>query len=359
MKIMINQQLTELARTALSCRLIFRSAYTLLLLLLSSSAYAVCGMMPNYPEGATIDMAMGRISVPADVAVGEVFYTQEFPITGSFFAILSCKPGDTTQWRVLKGTATSIENVYSTNIAGVGMRTSWYQARAVVPFFAGQTTTWQLGMPGVSGSVAQNSLAINVSGKVVVELIKTASEVGSGALAGGVYTNNIAYPVYPFNSGVFLTTRISGGGGEIVPETGTCSIGDLRVDMGAVPIGRFLGLGSTSGDTPFAVAFNCSGANGAVTLNLDADRLLADGNSGLIRPQTGADSATCVALQILEANTGQPVVLGNTQVVGTVLNGSASFNLPYQVRYYQSGSGVRCVSPGRVNGTATVTVSYQ
>lgn len=359
MKIMINQHLRELRQVLQRCQYICMSVSTLTLLLLSSSAYAVCGMMPNYQEGAIVDMTMGRISVPADLAVGEVFYTQEFPITGTFFAILSCKPGDTTQWRVLKGTATSIENVYSTNIAGVGMRTSWYQARAVVPFYAGQTTTWQLGMPGVSGSVEQNSLAINVSGKVVVELIKTSSEVGSGALAGGVYTNNVASSIYPFNSGVFITTRISGGGGEIVPETGTCSIGDLRVDMAPVPIGRFQGLGSTSGETPFAVAFTCSGANGAVTLNIDADRLMSDGSSGLIKPQAGANSAACVALQILDANTGQSIVLGTGQVIGTVFNGSATFNLPYQVRYYQTGAGTACVSPGKVSGTATVTASYQ
>ncbi|MFJ2279737.1 fimbrial protein [Pseudomonas sp. NPDC087803] len=346
---------------ARSIRLKFLSKLfrAMLVLMFSSSAYAICGMMPNYQEGATIDMAMGRISVPATAAVGEVFYTQEFPITGSYFAILSCTPGDTTQWRVVKGTATSIENVYSTNIAGVGIRTSWYQAGAAIPFYAGQSTTWQLGMPGVSGSVQQNSLAVNVSGRVVVELIKTSTDVGSGALAGGIYTNNTAYGTYPFNSGVFLTTRISGGGGEIVPETGTCSIGDLLVEMGAVPISRFQGLGTTSGETPFNVAFTCSGSNGAVTLNLDADRFIANGSAGLIKPQTGSGNAECIALQIIDSDTGQPITLGVRRVVGSVLNGSASFNLPYQVRYYQSDAGKNCVSPGKVHGAATVTVSYQ
>lgn len=329
------------------------------LLMFSSSVYAVCGMMPNYQEGAVVDMAMGRVSVPAGAAVGEVFYSQEFPIVGTFFAIVSCRIGDTTQWRVAKGTLTSMENVYSTNIAGVGMRTSWYQAGSTVPFYAGQQTAWRLGMPGVSGSAEQNTAVFNVTGKVVVELVKTAAEVGSGALAAGTYTNNQAQALYPFNNGVFLTTRISGGGSEIVPETGTCDISDLQVDMNPVPIGRFHGLGMTSGDTPFEIAFTCSGANGAVTLTVDADRLISDGSSGLIKPQTGTKSASCVALQITDADTDQAVQLGAERAVGSVINGSATFNLPYRVRYYQSGAGTACVSPGLVKGTATVTARYQ
>ncbi|WP_455883608.1 fimbrial protein [Pseudomonas putida] len=327
--------------------------------MLSTSAYAVCGMMPNYQEGAVVDITMGRISVPSGVAIGDVFYSKEFPIVGSFFSIVSCKPGDTTQWRVVQGTATNITNVYTTNIAGVGMRTSWIPAQSASAFYAGEKTTWQLGMPGVSGSAAQNTLVFNVSGTVVVELIKLSDTLGSGALAGGTYTNNTAQSTYPFNSGVFLTTRITGGGSEIVPETGTCSIGDLSVDLAPVPFGRFTGQGSTTGETSFNVPFTCTGANGAVTLTLDADRFIPDGSLGLIKPQTGDNYASCVALQVLDASSRQPVPLGATPVIGTVLNNSTSFNLPYLVRYYQSAGGNHCVTPGQVKGTATVTVKYQ
>ncbi|RDS87165.1 fimbrial protein [Pseudomonas fluorescens] len=340
-------------------RLIYAVFQVCAWLMVSTSAYAVCGMMPNYQEGAVVDITMGRISVPSGVAVGDVFYSKEFPIVGSFFAIVSCKPGDTTQWRVVQGTATTITNVYTTNVAGVGMRTSWIPAQSASPFYAGEQTTWKLGMPGVSGSAAQNTLVFNVGGTVVVELIKLSDTVGSGALAGGTYTNNTAQNVYPFNSGVFLTTRITGGGSEIVPETGTCSIGDLSVDLAPAPFGRFTGQGSTTGDTPFNVPFTCSGANGAVTLTLDADKFMPDGSLGLIKPQAGVNNASCVALQVLDATSGLPAILGATQVVGTVFNNSTSFNLPYLVRYYQSSGGTNCVTPGLVKGTATVTVKYQ
>ncbi|WAH57007.1 fimbrial protein [Pseudomonas silvicola] len=328
-------------------------------LVLSSSAWAVCGMMPNYQEGAVVDIGMGKISVPSGTAVGEVFYSQEFPIAGTFFAIVSCKPGDTTEWRVMQGTSTAIKNVYTTNIAGVGMRTSWLQARSTTPFYAGDKTTWNLGMPGTSGSVAQNTLVFNVTGSVVVELIKLSDTVGSGALAAGTYTNNIAYATYPFNSGIFLTTRITGGGSEIVPETGTCDIGDLSVNLPDVPASRFNGVGSTHGDTDFPVTFTCKGSNGAVTLTIDADRWVADGSLGLLKPQSSSEGASCVALQILDATSNLPVVLGDTAVVGAVLNSTAAFNLPYRVRYYQSGAGSHCVTAGLVKGTATVKVSYQ
>lgn len=340
-------------------RLIWVMAQLCALLMVSTAAHAVCGMMPNYQEGAVVDINLGRITVPSGVAIGDVFYSQEYPIVGVFFAILSCRGGDTTQWRVVQGSATSIPNVYTTNIAGVGMRTSWIPAKSAAPFYAGDTTTWTLGMPGVSGSAEQNTLAINVGGSVVVELIKLSENVGSGALAGGTYTNNTAQMLYPFNSGVFLTTRIAGGGSEIVPQTGTCSIGDLNVDLPPVPFGRFNGLGSTTGDTPFTVSFNCSGANGAVTLTMDADKLMPDGSLGLIKTQTGINNAACVALQVLDANTGLPALLGAGSVVGSVLNNSTSFNLPYLVRYYQSAGGSQCVTPGLVKGTATVTVKYQ
>jgi type 1 fimbria pilin len=329
------------------------------LLMVPTSAFAVCGMMPNYREGVVVDMNFGRVTVPSGTAIGDVFFTQEFPITGSYYAIVACKPGDTTQWRVVQGTATSIPNVYTTNIAGVGMRTSWIPARSSTPFYAGDSTSWTLGMPNVSGSIEQNSAVVSVTGSVVVELIKLSDPVGSGALVGGTYTNNIAQPVYPFNSGVFLSTRIAGGGGEIVPQTGTCSIGDLNVDLAPVPFGRFNGLGSTTGETPFTVSFNCSEANGAVTLTMDADRFMPDGSLGLIKPQAGDNYASCVALQVLDANTGVPALLGATSVVGSVVNNATSFNLPYRVRYYQSGGGSNCVSPGLVKGTATVTVKYQ
>lgn len=319
---------------------------------------AWCGMMPNYPEGPDIDISMGRISVSPGVAVGEVFHTREFPIGQSYYGIVSCKAGDYTNWRVMQGTATSFANVYTTNIEGVGMRTSWVPAGSTTHYYAGGQTTWRFGMAGVSGTPGGTAM-ITVSGSVVVELVKIGAKVGSGALAGGTYTWNVAQPAFPFNAGTFLSTHIAGGGSQIVPETGTCSIGNLQVPMDPVPVGRFHGMGSTSGETSFPVQFSCSGANGAVTLTLDADRLNADGSLGLLKPQSGGGSASCIALQILDGGTRQPVVLGKKNVVGTVLNTSASFNLPYLVRYYQSGGGSSCVSPGLVKGTATVTVSYQ
>lgn len=330
-----------------------------LLLLFSTSASAVCGMMPNYSEGATINIDMGRITVPANATIGQAFYKKEFPITGNFFAIVACAPGDATQWRVTMGAATTLANVYTTNIAGIGMRTSWVPGASAAPLYAGDSTVWRLGMPNVSGN--SNSLAVNVGGTVVVELVKLTSQdkVGSGTLAGGTYTQNVAQSAYPFNTGVFLSTRIAGGGSEIVPETGTCSVSDLTVTMAPASLGQFHGVGSSSGDTAFPIVFTCSGANGAVVMTIDGDKVMSDGSLGLVKPQSGANNASCIALQIIDGDTGNPVVLGAKSQVGSVLNNATTFNLPYHVRYYQSEGGANCVAPGLVKGTATVTVSYQ
>lgn len=350
-----------MSRRSTLCRTVWPHMLCLIIFMMGAvppAHAAICGMMPNYQEGADIDIAMGRITVPAGAAVGEAFYSQTFPIPGNLYAIVSCAPKDTTDWRVSQGNLTVYSNVYSTNIDGVGMRTSWVPAGSSTSYYAGEKTTWRLGMAGTSGSWAQNTVMVSVTGSVVVELVKTAEKVGSGALSGGVYTKHVAQMAYPFNSGVFLSTFISGGGSEVVPETGTCSIGDSQVDLDSVPFGRFHGVGSTAGETPFPIVFTCSGSDGAITLTMDADAL-DDGSQGLLKPDAGELSAGCIALQVLDADTHQPVGLGSTQVVGKVVDGSGTFSLPYRVRYYQTRAGAGCVSPGAVKGRATVTVRYQ
>lgn len=116
---------------------------------------------------------------------------------------------------------------------------------------------------------------------------------------------------------------------------------------------NFGGVGSTTGQTPFAVQLTCSAStNVRITLNTGAPAP-GLGGAGVIAPTAGAGFAKNVGVQLLDRN-GNPVAFGTAINAGTATVGP--FTIPFQARYYQTGAAV---SVGNVQATATYTLTYQ
>ncbi len=324
----------------------FRSILPALALLFGAQgAWAECKVTPGYIE-KTVNMAMGRVVIPNDAAVGTIFKKQLFPLplTGTTNKPWTCTGGGSVKGVMLQGTAVpGYDHVYTTAVPGVGIRLSRYFSDTEVSYYPhDRSTTTDFG-------------DFNAASRFQVELFKIATVTGNGPLAQGTYTQY--YAVGSDNRSV-LTTYLLGEGITIITPSCTVDTGsrNISVQFGKVPQSNFKGRGTTTGDRNFNIKLNCKAGQNAqntVYLRMDATKDPA-GDDGVIRiTQGGAGTATGVGIQVID---GQkvPVRYGEEALVGPSKDGD--YVLPYTARYFQTGNAV---TPGRADGTATFTLEYK
>jgi type 1 fimbria pilin len=317
----------------------------LALLFGAQGAWAECRVTPGYIE-KTVNMAMGRVVIPNDAAVGTIFKKQLFPLplTGTTNKPWTCTGGGSVKGVMLQGTAVpGYDHVYTTAVPGVGIRLSRYFSDTEVSYYPhDRSTTTDFG-------------DFNAASRFQVELFKIATVTGNGPLAQGTYTQY--YAVGSDNRSV-LTTYLLGEGITIITPSCTVDTGsrNISVQFGKVPQSNFKGKGTTTGDRNFNIKLNCragQNAQNTVYLRMDATKDPA-GDDGVIRiTQGGAGTATGVGIQVID---GQkvPVKYGEEALVGPSKDGD--YVLPYTARYFQTGNAV---TPGRADGTATFTLEYK
>lgn len=317
----------------------------LALLFGAQGAWAECRVTPGYIE-KTVNMAMGRVVIPNDAAVGTIFKKQLFPLplTGTTNKPWTCTGGGSVKGVMLQGTAVpGYDHVYTTAVPGVGIRLSRYFSDTEVSYYPhDRSTTTDFG-------------DFNAASRFQVELFKIATVTGNGPLAQGTYTQY--YAVRSDNRSV-LTTYLLGEGITIITPSCTVDTGsrNISVQFGKVPQSNFKGKGTTTGDRNFNIKLNCragQNAQNTVYLRMDATKDPA-GDDGVIRiTQGGAGTATGVGIQVID---GQkvPVKYGEEALVGPSKDGD--YVLPYTARYFQTGNAV---TPGRADGTATFTLDYK
>nr|WKF59876.1 Fimbria adhesin protein [Paraburkholderia busanensis] len=284
----------------------------------------------------------GPIAVSNNLAVGDVIpgTVQSFTLSGkcsSTWANQSVVACPNTQ-NPVSGTT----DVYSTGLAGVGMR---MRNSSGVPLIGSGLcdTTSSLGTTAADGS-------FNVSG--TFELVKT------GTIAGGTITPSGSVATY-FTGLLKTGIGLNNGAGTLQIASGTairtvtCSVTAATayqtVPLATISPAMLASAGAVAAKTPFSLTLNCDkGVNVAITFTS------ASGASGIPSVLGSNGSASGVGVQLLDASQ-KPITLGTALPLTSSTLGNDSF--PFYAQYYRLSAAT--VKAGRVNATGIFTMSYQ
>lgn len=285
-----------------------------------------------------LHVRMGAITVQRDAPVGTVIVSRMMGTV--IYNTINCDYSGNyllTRGIVYNGGIPVSDNVYKTNVEGVGIRLKDYSGA----FYTNPPTT--------SPIYAVNGLTSN---PVTVEYVKTGNII-SGTLSSGTVGS-----YYITENGITLGTMtavIMDSGNTISQLACSVTTSTLNFSMGTIQTNDF---GSSPGFTPDKkstqeLGMNCDeGANVNITLsgtqNPDVSNkdVLALSNQGQIGVADG------VGVQLLY--NGVPLVINGLINLKKSSGGMESF--PITARYYQTKN---IVKPGAANATAILNITYQ
>ncbi|WP_239440984.1 MULTISPECIES: fimbrial protein [Serratia] len=297
-------------------------------------------------------MKLGRVLVTPGSQVGDTLVTGQFPIN-EVSNIASCSRGGSAIGSIMQGRATSFTNVWSTNIPGIGIRL-YREAGSVSNFY-----------PHTLNFSGNSNVTLN-GGYFKIDVVKTAAQTGTGQLTTGLYTN---YYMDGTGPGLPLLQSIVDAN-SLTIVTSTCNVDsgskNKVVNLDTVTAASFGGVGSTQGEKAFDININCVGGVGENLLpgnagqgivNVRFDYTPDSSNApGVIKSQSGANTASGVAVQLLTGSTTQPIKNGDAVNAGrTVPNQANTLTLPLKARYYRTGTTIK---GGNIQSTATFTIEY-
>ncbi|WP_426406349.1 fimbrial protein [Serratia sp. PAMC26656] len=315
------------------------------------SAYAACSVRSGY-KAQVINMKLGRVLVTPGSQVGDTLVTGQFPIN-EVSNIASCSRGGSAIGSIMQGRATSFTNVWSTNIPGIGIRL-YREAGSVSNFY-----------PHTLNFSGNSNVTLN-GGYFKIDVVKTAAQTGTGQLTTGLYTN---YYMDGTGPGLPLLQSIVDAN-SLTIVTSTCNVDsgskNKVVNLDTVTAASFGGVGSTQGEKAFDININCVGGVGENLLpgnagqgivNVRFDYTPDSSNApGVIKSQSGANTASGVAVQLLTGSTTLPIKNGDAVNAGrTVPNQANTLTLPLKARYYRTGTTIK---GGNIQSTATFTIEY-
>ncbi|WP_151962661.1 fimbrial protein [Acinetobacter oleivorans] len=245
-------------------------------------------------------------------------------------------------------------NVYATNIPGIGIRL--YREAADASDFSGYYPYRRTLTPNQTYTLSP--------GYFVMEVIKTAMTTGSGALVAGRYST---YYVSGQQNRPFLTTTVLSNA-PILIASSSCEIQsgvDSPVQLPTVMKSAFRAIGSTQGEQNFNLSILCNGGenNSGIatsnTISLSFDYNSDTSNNQVIN-NSAANSikANGVGVELLWNLNGanNPIQKATKLNIGSVSsNQTVEYDIPLTARYYQTATNV---TAGEVKATATVTIQY-
>lgn len=339
------------------CRQTARVAALLVLgFCLHNSAFAVstCAATSGLPQTLTFP---GTIKVGSNLQPGDTIpgTTVPFAITGSCVlgigspntiqvgsAIVACTENG--------GSTEVMSGVYSTGIAGIGMRIR-NSAGTAITNATGSACTSVIATIGAGG-------AFNFSG--TLELVRLSGTIpanasltpGNFAFIFGVYNTG-----YVLNSDVSRTPAVSSyiaPSGNIVLNNLTCTVSNpASVTLPTVSSGGMPAVGSVTGTTPFTIGLNCTGS-AVVGITLDAAPIVHVDNpaAGLLSVVSGG--ATGYDIQVLQAN-HNPMPL-QTRVPQGSIAANQQYNYSFFAQYQRVAAST---TPGAVTSALIFTFDYQ
>lgn len=304
----------------------------------SNAVQAACSFYTGASEQRST-FSFGSITVQRDTPAGTVL-AERVATKGNDDQKVVCTTGtwryDFNEFRFTTLSAYG-NNVYDTNIPGVGIRmystSAGGDVRGALPYWG------SLQFPP--------AVALWTGSAKTVQLVKTSSNtVGAGVITPGTLSRgfmNTSPRLY------FYTMTLTNA--TIVAAACTVTNTSVLVPLGQKMTTDFTGVGSTTKNESFNIPLNCN-ANTRVKVTLDGTADPSGAKGVLALSPSGTEKvATGVGVQVLYNNT--PVTFGSLITVGTA--GSGVYNIPLVGRYYQTASKV---TSGRANATATFTMTY-
>ncbi|MBC2656651.1 type 1 fimbrial protein [Pseudomonas sp. MSSRFD41] len=311
----------------------------------SAGSNAACYALPQWTlKTAMLDI--GKLNIPLTSKVGDILYTKTVkPFIPEQMTYICKDGGGILSFRITKdyGLAPGFQNVYTTDVPGVGVRftlISPTEREYIIPFTTnrGEASLWFNSKEGLN-----------------IKIIKIAEKTGSGTLAGGIYAE------YSGDGDNKALARIMLAGGEAsVITTPPCVVSNeskfVQVPLGKISLSMFNGVNSTAVGSNFKIRLNCNvSANttiNTVYLKFDANKKDPNGRDGVILLDDSQTSAKGVGIQITDSQQ-TPIKFGQDTFVGPALN---TYDLNYTARYIQT---LNTITPGQANGTAFFTIEYK
>lgn len=317
------------------------------------SINAAC--VPN-PGFSTVDISMnvGRVVVRPSDPVGKVLHKSSFPIIPNGSTSVCDYYGGFINANITHNYPVSPvgDTVYSTNIPGIGVRL--YREAQDASYFSGYYPYRR--------ELEPNTTYTLTTGYFVVEIVKIASQTGSGAFVPGRYS---AYSLQGYPGQPLLTSTVYGN--AITIASSSCEIQgnpNRTIELTPVTTAEFSGIGSTLAEQAFNMNILCNGGQNPSgyeeknLISLSYDYVQDGTNNQVLSNIAPANQrASGVAVQLLWNGQNKQVIKNNDQfTLGTVnSNQSLQYQIPMIARYYQNAD---TVSAGKVRGMATVTIKY-
>ncbi len=322
-------------------------------LMLGTAAYASCSYSYNF-RTVDISMDVGRVVVQPSDPVGKILKTAYFTISPNGSSVTCSRGGDYITAELSQNYAQNPagQNVYATNIPGIGIRL--YRKGDNAAEFSGY-------YPYRNKLYSDYYTYTLAAGYFYVEIIKTAPSTGSGTLVPGRYSS---YYINNRTDLPILTSTVYGN--AITIASSSCEIvGDNTRTIQLEPVTRagFSGIGSSQGQQGFELNIRCNGGYNPTgydvksQISVSYDFVQEDGNRQVLK-NTAPQPAQGVGTQLLLGDVGRNQVIGNGDRVplGTIGNNQQFlYRIPMTARYVQSGQRV---TAGPVKGLATVTIKY-
>lgn len=320
---------------------------------LYGEANAACSTSQDF-RTVDVSMQVGRVVVRPSDPVGKVLVKSLFEIRPNDGTTYTCSRSDMMVARLLQNYAISPlgNNIYSTNIPGIGIRL--YREAFNATNFSGYYP-YTAPVPGTNIRLGE--------GYFVVEIVKTAENTGSGTLVPGQYST---YYAGNRSDRPFLTSTVYGN--AITIASSSCEWRgniDKAVTLPTVTKSGFTGVGSTQGEQSFDLNILCNGGENPTgyeeknLISLSFDYQTEGTNTQVLRNlEPNATKANGVGVQLLwnYNNQNRVIGLGDKLELGTVKsNQTIEYNVPLTARYYQTNANV---TAGKVRAMATVTIEY-
>lgn len=327
----------------------------------AGGAWADC-TRSNSPT-VRLDMAMGRVVVDPDLAVGQIIRTQSWTMKeagGDNYNYTCSGPVVFKGEIVAPGVSDTGNKIYSTNVHGIGMRFSrgGGSVNIIYPGEFRSNAGYQWHNEGWGRRWQGTRYSLEGS-TFTLELIKTAPVTGSGTITSGQYTS---YDWEGGSGNPILVTSLSANAITIVsPSCAVLSGKNMNVDVGSIRRNDLKGVGSTAGGKDFNIQLQCSGGlndSGYVNIQTSFSGTLATGTSAstgaLLNEKTGSSMAQGVGIQVLKE--GSPLEFNKKYDVGRLNNQEIRYlTIPLRARFYQYGPSV---SSGEVESHMIFNLTY-
>lgn len=314
--------------------LLTSSGLLLVLWLVSSGALASCGFASGVSAEVSGYVSFGSVSVQRDAPVGSIIATATTGAYNGGKNIAGCSEAWTYRWELTQwGTLSRFgNNVYGTNVSGVGIRLTNTSSGKVLPY--DQSTG------------GNNYIYIGGNG-IKAELIKT------GDITGGTLDNGVLARASVANQFYFANATLNGTN-TITAESCSVTTNPVAVPLGDHDISEFSGTGTGTGWQTFNIGLNCiQGAR--INVRIDASADSDAGVPGIIKLDSDPAMASGVGVQLWYRYEDSPVQFGQERYYWTSSSGGNEL-IQLQARYYQT---TQSTTAGKANATATFTLTYK